>query len=87
MKAVPSAERLFRKGVKKMTNSNSSNSMNPKEAKQKLNSFKNEVASSMNINLQQGYNGDITARDAGRIGGQMVKRMIEYAEQNMQGQN
>ncbi|MCI6093770.1 MAG: alpha/beta-type small acid-soluble spore protein [Christensenellales bacterium] len=64
-----------------MTTSNSG------EAKQKLSKFKNEVASSMNINLQQGYNGDITARDAGRIGGQMVKRMIEYAEQHMNGQN
>ena len=70
-----------------MTNNNSRNSMKSKEEKQKINSYKNEVASSMNINLQQGYNGDITARDAGRIGGQMVKRMIEYAEQNMQGQN
>ena len=64
-----------------MTTSNSG------EAKQKLSKFKNEVASSMNINLQQGYNGDITARDAGRIGGQMVKRMIEYAEHHMNGQN
>lgn len=64
-----------------MTTSNSG------EAKQKLSKFKNEVASSMNINLQQGYNGDITARDAGRIGGQMVKRMIEYAEKHMNGQN
>ena len=64
-----------------MTTSNSG------EAKQKLSKFKNEVASSMNINLQQGYNGDITDRDAGRIGGQMVKRMIEYAEQHMNGQN
>ena len=64
-----------------MTTSNSG------EAKQKPSKFKNEVASSMNINLQQGYNGDITARDAGRIGGQMVKRMIEYAEQHMNGQN
>ena len=61
--------------------------INSGEAKQKLSKFKNEVASSMNINLQQGYNGDITARDAGRIGGQMVKRMIEYAEQHMNGQN
>ena len=64
-----------------MTTSNSG------EAKQKLSKFKNEVARSMNINLQKGYNGDITARDAGRIGGQMVKRMIEYAEQHMNGQN
>ncbi len=53
------------------------------EAKQALNQFKTEVANSMNINLGEGYNGDISARDAGRIGGQMVKRMIEYAERNM----
>ncbi|MBR3299653.1 MAG: alpha/beta-type small acid-soluble spore protein [Clostridia bacterium] len=53
--------------------------------KKRLSGFKNEVASSMNIDLQQGYNGDISARDAGRIGGQMVKRMIEYAERNMNG--
>ena len=56
-----------------------------REMKKRLSGFKNEVASSMNINLQQGYNGDISARDAGRIGGQMVKRMIEYAERNMNG--
>ncbi|MBQ4429073.1 MAG: alpha/beta-type small acid-soluble spore protein [Clostridia bacterium] len=54
------------------------------ESRSALEQFKNEVASSMNINLQQGYNGDISARDAGRIGGQMVKRMIEYAENSMQ---
>ena len=53
------------------------------ESRSALEQFKNEVASSMNINLQQGYNGDISARDAGRIGGQMVRRMISYAEQNM----
>lgn len=69
------------KGELTMTTSNSG------EAKQKLSQFKNEVASSMNINLQQGYNGDISARDAGRIGGQMVKRMIEYAEQHMNSKN
>ena len=53
------------------------------EAKQSLKIFKTEVANSMNITLNDGYNGDISARDAGRIGGQMVKRMIEYAENNM----
>ena len=53
------------------------------EAKQSLKKFKTEVANSMNITLNDGYNGDISARDAGRIGGQMVKRMIEYAENNM----
>ena len=45
--------------------------------------FKQEIANSMNIDLKEGYNGDISARDAGRIGGQMVKRMISYAEQNL----
>ena len=53
------------------------------EARQALNSFKTEVASSLNINLKQGYNGDLTSRQAGSIGGEMVKRMIAYAEQNM----
>ncbi len=53
------------------------------EARSALEQFKTEVASSMNINLQNGYNGDISARDAGRIGGQMVRRMIRYAEENM----
>ena len=53
------------------------------ECKDKLNGFKSEVASSLNINLKQGYNGDLTSRDAGSIGGEMVKRMIAYAEKNM----
>ena len=60
-------------------------SSNSREMKQKLSGFTTEVANSMNISLNQGYNGDISARDAGRIGGQMVKRMIEYAERNMNG--
>ena len=53
------------------------------EAKQSMDSFKTEVANSLNVNLKQGYNGDITSREAGSIGGEMVKRMIAYAEQNM----
>ena len=60
-------------------------SNNNREMKSRLNQFKTEVASSMNVNLKQGYNGDITAREAGSIGGEMVKRMIQYAEQNMNG--
>ncbi len=62
-------------------NTNSSTSSN----KAKLQSLKTEVASSLNVNLKQGYNGDITAREAGSIGGEMVKRMIAYAESNMGG--
>ena len=52
-------------------------------SKAKLQSFKTEVANSLNVNLKQGYNGDITAREAGSIGGEMVKRMLAYAQNNM----
>ena len=53
------------------------------EAKRAMDKFKNEIANSMNIELKEGYNGDISAHDAGRIGGQMVKNIVEYAEKNM----
>ena len=53
------------------------------EAADALNKFKYEVASEVGVNLKDGYNGDISARDAGKIGGQMVKKMIEQAERNM----
>ena len=53
------------------------------ELKQTMESFKTEVANSLNVNLKQGYNGDLTSKEAGSIGGEMVKRMIAYAESNM----
>ena len=53
------------------------------EAKEALNKFKYEVASEVGVNLKQGYNGDLTSRDAGRIGGQMVKKLVETAERQM----
>jgi len=53
------------------------------ESKNALDSFKMEVANSLNVNLKQGYNGDLTSREAGSIGGEMVKRMIAYAENNL----
>ncbi len=53
------------------------------ESKEKMNALKSEVASSLNVNLKQGYNGDLTSREAGSIGGEMVKRMIAYAQSNM----
>lgn len=55
------------------------------QAKQVLNNMKYEVAGEIGVNLQQGYNGDIPAREAGRIGGNMVKKMIQYAESSMPG--
>lgn len=53
------------------------------EAKNALDRFKYEVAGEIGVNLNHGYNGDMTAKDAGRIGGNMVKKMIEYAEHGM----
>lgn len=50
------------------------------EAKAALDQFKMEAASEVGVNLKQGYNGDLTARQAGSIGGQMVKKMIEDYE-------
>ena len=52
-------------------------------AKDALNRFKMEAASEVGVNLKQGYNGDLTSRQAGSVGGQMVKKMIENYEQNM----
>ena len=52
-------------------------------AKEALNQFKMEAANEVGVNLKQGYNGDLTAKQAGSIGGQMVKRMIESYENGM----
>ena len=53
------------------------------EAKQAMNRFKMEAANEVGVNLKEGYNGDLTSRQAGSIGGQMVKKMIESYEQNL----
>ncbi len=52
------------------------------EAREGLNRFKMEAANEVGVTLKQGYNGDLTSRQAGSIGGQMVKKMIESYEQN-----
>lgn len=53
------------------------------EAKEALNRFKMEAASEVGVNLKQGYNGDLTSKQAGSIGGEMVKQMIMKQEQQM----
>ena len=53
------------------------------EAKQALEQFKMEAASEVGVNLKQGYNGDLTSRQAGSVGGQMVKKMIEKYENDL----
>lgn len=65
-----------------MTNSNSNKTLVP-EAKESLNKFKYEVASEVGVNLKDGYNGELSSRDAGRIGGNMVKKMIQQVENGM----
>lgn len=53
------------------------------EAKEALNKFKMEAANEVGVNLKQGYNGDLTSKQAGSVGGQMVKKMIESYENSI----
>ncbi|MBO5333167.1 MAG: alpha/beta-type small acid-soluble spore protein [Clostridia bacterium] len=53
------------------------------EAREALNRFKMEAASEVGVNLKDGYNGDLTSKQAGSVGGQMVKKMIKSYEENM----
>ena len=59
--------------------------MNP-NAREAMNKFKLDAASQVGVYLKQGYNGDLTSREAGYVGGYMVKRLVEQAEQQMAGQ-
>ena len=63
--------------------SRSSNRVEVPEAKEALDRFKTEVASELGISLKEGYNGDLTSREAGSIGGEMVRRMIKKQEEQM----
>ena len=68
-----------------MTNTkNGSNQGMVPEARAAMDRFKMEAAAEVGVNLKQGYNGDLTSREAGSVGGQMVKKMIEAYEQGMQ---
>ena len=65
-----------------MVNSNNNKKLVP-EAMSALDKFKYEVASEVGVTLKDGSNGDISAKDAGKIGGNMVRKMIQQAENNM----
>ena len=67
-----------------MANSNRNKKLVP-EAMNALDKFKYEVASEVGVTLKDGYNGDISAKDAGKIGGNMVRKMIQQVENNMIG--
>ena len=57
------------------------------EAKDALDKFKMEAASEVGVNLKQGYNGNLTSKEAGSVGGQMVKKMIEKYENDIKNGN
>ena len=63
----------------------SKSSINVPEAKEALNNMKYEVARELGVNLKQGYNGDLTAKENGYVGGYMVKKMIEDYEKQSAG--
>ena len=63
--------------------SNNSNKLVVPQAKEAMDRFKMEAAAEVGVNLKQGYNGDLTSRQAGSVGGQMVKKMIESYENSM----
>ena len=69
-----------------MSSNSSGNRVNVPEAKNALDNMKYEVARELGINLKQGYNGNLSARDNGNVGGYMEKKMIEDYERNSSNQ-
>ena len=63
--------------------SKKNNTINIPEARAAMDKFKMEAASEVGVNLKEGYNGDLSSREAGSIGGQMVKKMVEAYEKNL----
>ena len=63
--------------------SKNSNKLNVPEARAAMDKFKMEAASEVGVNLKEGYNGDLTSREAGSVGGQMFKKMIESYEKSL----
>ncbi len=66
-----------------MSSKNSNQIMNP-NAREAMDRFKMEAANEVGVNLKQGYNGDLTSKQAGSVGGQMVKKMIQAYENGLQ---
>ena len=64
--------------------SKNTNKLNVPQARAAMDKFKMEAANEVGVNLKDGYNGDLTSREAGSVGGQMVKKMIQAYESGMQ---
>ena len=67
--------------------SNKTNRMEVPEARAAMDRFKTEVASELGVNLKEGYNGDLTSKEAGSIGGEMVRRMVKNYESQLKQQH
>ena len=92
---MPSSERIdfpkkacknvcpIKKERKIMSNKNN-NQINVPQAREAMDKFKMQAASEVGVNLTNGYNGHLTSREAGSVGGQMVKKMVEAYEQGLQ---
>ena len=74
---------IIRSEKEMANNSNNSNNYVVPQAKAAMEQFKMEAANEVGVTLNKGYNGDLTSRQAGSIGGQMVKKMIEKYEQEL----
>ena len=70
-----------------MASGSRANRVEVPEAKAAMDRFKTEVASELGVNLKEGYNGDLTSKEAGSIGGEMVRRMIARQVEQMKGSN
>ena len=66
-----------------MASQSRSNRVEVPEEKAAMDRFKTEVASELGVNLKEGYNGDLTSREAGSIGGEMVRRMVKSYEESL----
>ena len=69
------------------SNNSNSNQINVPEAREAMYNMKHEVANELGVTLNNGYNGNLSSKDAGRIGGNMVRKMIEAQERQMSGSN
>ena len=91
MFAIPKSNKpnqTFKQKEKIIMSSKNTNKLNVPEARAAMNKFKMEAANEVGVNLKQGYNGDLvggflTSREAGSVGGQMVKKMIESYEKSL----
>ena len=83
-KAMIAADKTVKTRKRREIIMKSNNQINVPQAKAAMEQFKMQAAQEVGVNLTNGYNGHLTSREAGSVGGQMVKKMIEAYEQGLQ---